>query len=94
MILVAVLVLLLAADVVTTRIGLARGATEANPVVAHLIGRLGLWPGLLLPKAALLVLVAAFTLISPAPAGSLAVLALIYGAVVAWNVSVLVRTLH
>ena len=68
-ILYVIFVLLNGADVVTTRILLASGAREANPLMAWLVGKLGWTAGLILPK--LIMAVALFLLIRTVQNGAL-----------------------
>jgi len=58
--LIALLAALQAADIYTTRRILLAGGKEMNPAVRWLIGRFGILPALLMSKAAVLALAAAF----------------------------------
>jgi len=71
--LLALLAALQVADVWTTRRILLAGGKEMNPVVRWLIGRFGLLPALLMSKAAVLALAAAFLLPYPWLLGGLCV---------------------
>lgn len=80
-------------DMITTAIGIAQGATEANPMPALLIDRVGLIAGMAMLKlAAMVVILAGFSAVPEglpreAIPGSLAV----FGAlIIAWNLAVVI----
>ena len=80
--LIALLAALQLADVWTTRRILLEGGKEMNPAVRWLIGRLGIMPALLVSKAAVLALAAAFMMPYPWLLGGLC---MFYVGIVAYN---------
>lgn len=64
---IAAFILSQAADVWTTARALNSGqGKEANPIMAWLIGKCGLYPGLIMPKAVVIGVIAAATVLYPA----------------------------
>ena len=81
--LIAILAALQVADIYTTRRILLAGGKEMNPTVRWLIGRFGIMPALLMSKAAVLALAAAFVIPFPWLLGGLCVF---YAGIIWYNV--------
>jgi Domain of unknown function (DUF5658) len=79
------LLALQAADVISTYVGISKGAHEANPVMAFFMTLLGDVPGMLVAKG----IIVAAVLFLPVPQAMLWLLCLVYAWVIWNNVSVI-----
>ena len=61
----AAIALYVLGDIATTAVGLNIGAVETNPAALALIGAIGLWPSMLLLKAAVVTLLGGLWACSP-----------------------------
>ena len=80
----ALIVILQLLDIISTLRAFRAGAIEGNPIVAWIIDKLGVIPGLVVAKAATLAGVLAVMIIAPPPLPL--ILLLVVAAVYAWFV--------